>query len=84
MEENANVRTRQAQRRGEWLRVWEWVGAVGSGMVRSRSSNPTSDSLKSKSHSQIEPKSETENYQMESRDDQVMVEKRNGKGVSMR
>lgn len=34
VEENANVRTRQAQRRGEWLRVWEWVGPVGTGMSR--------------------------------------------------
>ncbi|SNX81517.1 related to SRC1 - involved in sister chromatid segregation [Melanopsichium pennsylvanicum] len=26
VEENSNVRTRQAQRKGEWLRVWQWVG----------------------------------------------------------
>lgn len=26
VEGNANVRTRQARSRGEWLRVWEWVG----------------------------------------------------------
>ncbi|KAN0066093.1 inner nuclear membrane protein enriched at telomere/subtelomere region [Thecaphora frezii] len=32
VEENSNVRTRQANKRGEWLRVWEWVGVVGAGM----------------------------------------------------
>lgn len=26
VEENSNVRTRQAQKKGEWLRVWQWVG----------------------------------------------------------
>lgn len=30
VEQNANVRTRQAQWEGEWLRVWEWVGVVPS------------------------------------------------------
>ncbi|PWN47573.1 hypothetical protein IE53DRAFT_243505 [Violaceomyces palustris] len=34
VEENSNVRTRQAQSRGEWLRVWEWVGVVGSSMSK--------------------------------------------------
>ncbi|CDR98645.1 related to SRC1-involved in sister chromatid segregation [Sporisorium scitamineum] len=29
VEENSNVRTRQAQKRGEWLRVWQWVGVEG-------------------------------------------------------
>lgn len=28
VEQNANVRTRQAQWHGEWQRVWEWVGIV--------------------------------------------------------
>ena len=26
VEENSNVRTRQAQKKGEYLRVWQWVG----------------------------------------------------------
>ena len=34
VEENANVRTRQAMKRGEWLRVWEWVGVVGASMAQ--------------------------------------------------
>ncbi|SPO19851.1 related to SRC1 - involved in sister chromatid segregation [Ustilago trichophora] len=29
VEENSNVRTRQAQKKGEWLRVWQWVGVEG-------------------------------------------------------
>ncbi|SJX60240.1 related to SRC1-involved in sister chromatid segregation [Sporisorium reilianum f. sp. reilianum] len=29
VEENSNVRTRQAQKRGEWLRVWQWIGVEG-------------------------------------------------------
>ncbi|TKY90418.1 hypothetical protein EX895_000416 [Sporisorium graminicola] len=29
VEENSNVRVRQAQKRGEWLRVWQWVGVEG-------------------------------------------------------
>ncbi|KAJ9476955.1 Inner nuclear membrane protein SRC1 [Pseudozyma hubeiensis] len=29
VEENSNVRTRQAQKKGEWLRVWQWVGMDG-------------------------------------------------------
>ncbi|KDN48845.1 hypothetical protein K437DRAFT_255393 [Tilletiaria anomala UBC 951] len=36
VEENANVRTRQAQRRGEWARVWEWIGG-GAGTCAQRS-----------------------------------------------
>ena len=30
VEQNANVRTRQAQWHGEWQRVWEWVGLTPS------------------------------------------------------
>jgi Man1-Src1p-C-terminal domain len=42
VEENANVRTRQAQRRGEWARVWEWIGSGSAGALRpsSRPSSP--------------------------------------------
>ncbi|KIS71773.1 uncharacterized protein UMAG_00208 [Mycosarcoma maydis] len=29
VEENSNVRTRQAQKKGEWLRVWQWIGMDG-------------------------------------------------------
>ncbi|PWZ02803.1 hypothetical protein BCV70DRAFT_197065 [Testicularia cyperi] len=28
VEHNSNVRTRQAQKKGEWLRVWQWIGVV--------------------------------------------------------
>ncbi|SOV08620.1 related to SRC1 - involved in sister chromatid segregation [Ustilago sp. UG-2017a] len=49
VEENSNVRTRQAQKKGEWLRVWQWVGVEGykgtpsrreSGLVGSGSGLP--------------------------------------------
>ncbi|EST09833.1 HeH/LEM domain protein [Kalmanozyma brasiliensis GHG001] len=29
VEENSNVRVRQAQKKGEWLRVWQWIGMEG-------------------------------------------------------
>ena len=29
VEQNANVRSRQAQVHGQWMRVWEWLGAPG-------------------------------------------------------
>lgn len=39
VEANANVRTRQAKVKGEWSRVWEWVGALNdANRVKSRSS----------------------------------------------
>ena len=39
VEANANVRTRQAKVKGEWSRVWEWVGALNEvDRVKSRSS----------------------------------------------
>ncbi len=40
VEENANVRTRQAQRRGEWARVWEWIGG-GAGKMERAAPSPT-------------------------------------------
>lgn len=38
VEENSNVRTRQAQKKGEWLRVWQWVGVES---FRGYSGTPT-------------------------------------------
>lgn len=45
VEENSNVRTRQAQKKGEWLRVWQWVGVEGyKGTPRLRDSTVGSGS----------------------------------------
>lgn len=33
VEANTNVRTRQAKVRGEWARVWEWIGSVEASRV---------------------------------------------------
>lgn len=51
VESNTNVRTRQAKVKGEWSRVWEWVGTVKQGAERSKyrpkeeAVNMTSDRL---------------------------------------
>lgn len=41
VEENSNVRTRQAQKKGEWLRVWQWIGLIDSYRTPTTPSTPT-------------------------------------------